>query len=367
MVKLTTIILALFSFLAPTHGHLRRNLAINSAEDAVKAASAEILALCQQDSRLAYKFVRLAFHDCVGGCDGCVDLASGDNNGLDVPIDALGNIVKNYAVQGVTRADIWALAALVASDMGDKMAKVSFPFKWYGRQNCESIYSECLDANKNKVSCTYNRGPARSLPSANLDSHEILDFFAKQFGLDAQETVALMGAHTFGLVSNLNSGFGPTNAGWVEDPHTMDNAYYAALVGGTSPNDSSATLADGPKDWSVKMIDNSALSTIPNKFEWGVTDNPNVMMMNADISLVRDFKGNITVDGKVKCDMKGSKACPLAFETIGHVAKYKADNMLWLEDFRDVFTYVLEFPYNEGQCSNTLCKFSPSNALPITK
>jgi len=53
------------------------------------------------------------FHDCVGGCDGCVDLLNIDGHGLEVPIAAIDKVVASYAQHGrATRADIWALAAM---------------------------------------------------------------------------------------------------------------------------------------------------------------------------------------------------------------------------------------------------------------
>ena len=33
--------------------------------------------------------VRLSFHDCVGGCDGCMNLDHPDNNGLEYATEAL--------------------------------------------------------------------------------------------------------------------------------------------------------------------------------------------------------------------------------------------------------------------------------------
>ena len=54
----------------------------------------------------------MGFHDCVGGCDGCVDMNNPDNAGLDVPILALQPVVERFGHFGVTRADLWVLAAL---------------------------------------------------------------------------------------------------------------------------------------------------------------------------------------------------------------------------------------------------------------
>ncbi len=57
------------------------------------------------------KFLRLGFHDCIGGCNGCVDLKNIDNNGLDEPINTIYPIVKKFK-DFYSRADIWVMAAL---------------------------------------------------------------------------------------------------------------------------------------------------------------------------------------------------------------------------------------------------------------
>ena len=79
--------------------------------------------------------MRLGFHDCVGGgCDGCVDLSSPDNAGLDLPINALPSPSCNKTMKAqnwgsVGRADIWALAAHVAADVGQARSTIRENFQ----------------------------------------------------------------------------------------------------------------------------------------------------------------------------------------------------------------------------------------------
>jgi Peroxidase len=87
----------------------------SSVAQVIAAARAEIvtlLAASPPNTALAAKFVRLSFHDCVGGCDGCVDMNDLDNGGLDIPMNALQPIVTKYtqgsANASLTRADVWA-------------------------------------------------------------------------------------------------------------------------------------------------------------------------------------------------------------------------------------------------------------------
>ena len=52
----------------------------------------------------------------------------------------------------------------------------------------------------------------------------MMSFFATEFGFDANETVALMGAHTLGKASSDNSGFsGPWISGGTQ---FFNNEYY---------------------------------------------------------------------------------------------------------------------------------------------
>ena len=162
---------------------------------------------------LAPKFVRLGFHDCVpdalfqGGCDGCVDLSNPDNAGLDVPIDALRNIIDKYAspAYGISRADIWAFAALVGSEISQN--DISFPMEYIGGVDCENAHEVCYKDNGVEQPCQENRGPHRPLPEPDMTTSQLLHWFSQRFDFSARETTAIMGAHTLGGAHRENSGF----------------------------------------------------------------------------------------------------------------------------------------------------------------
>ncbi len=102
---------------------------------------------------------------------------------------------------GVTRADLWALAAVVAVDVGNHVqvtTPVSFIMPWYGRQTCEMANTVCLNASGQSVPCAATQGPHRDMPSVNLNTAGIFSFFANEFGFSQRETVAIMGAHNVG-------------------------------------------------------------------------------------------------------------------------------------------------------------------------
>ncbi len=252
-------------------------------------------------------------------------------------------IVAKYALHGVTRADIWALAAISTADFLKGGQNTIFSFDWYGRPTCDQRNDTCLESD-----CSKTRGPDRKLPSSDLDTHGMLAYFNDTFGLTAKETVALMGVHTAGLVHREFSGF--VGDGWSKTHAHLDNTYYVELVGaGASLDD----RVQGSLNWTLSEVNNSDLVGIPNRFEW--TQNK-LVMLNADIALVRDFSGYINKKGKVNCTFLGGNACPVAVDTMDQMTVYRNNGTLWLEDFRDVLSYMLEFPYNtSGGCDKELC------------
>jgi catalase (peroxidase I) len=141
-------------------------------------------------------------------------LANPDNNGLAPPIAALAPVVAKYEnkTAGVSRADIWALAAVIGGAVAKNGGEqVNFTQNWFGRVNCEDANSVCTNAAGAVVSCSATAGPARSLPSPNLDTDGVFSFFNQTFGFDQRQTVAIMGAHTVGrALQNVSSDIGRT-------------------------------------------------------------------------------------------------------------------------------------------------------------
>ena len=324
---------------------------IDSPRAAIEAARNEIIKIIEDDKLVGYSLVRLGFHDCVGGCDGCIDLLNPDNRGLGNPIAVLETIVQQTALHGVTRADIWALAAMTYAEHGQGEERAEYSFDWFGRPTCDQLNTICRNAKGEEVDCSSTRGPHRNMPTPDLDTRGVLDYFDKAFGLDAQETVALMGGHTIGRVERGNSGF--VGDGWDDNPSLVDNAYYTELVGGTSANDSLLALRN-ITIWRRLSVNNSALVGLPDRHQWRKGKK---VMLNADMALIRNFAGKILPSGKVTCTLAaGRNMCPVALDTIRHMAAYRNNNQLWLDDFRDVFTFVLEFPFKTGGgCGTDIC------------
>jgi hypothetical protein len=97
-------------------------------------------------------------------------------------------------------------------------------------------------------------------------------------------------------------------------------------------------------------VNNSDIPGMPNRHEWKFLT---FVMMNADISLVRDFSGKIDGNGRVTCSFRGEKRCPVAVDTFDQMIEFRDNNTMWLEEFRDVFTFMLEFPFNPTAPCNT--------------
>ena len=350
---------------------------VTATLETIQQVKNAIIARINQQATLAAKFVRLGFHDCVGGCDGCVDLQNPDNNGLDVPIVALDQVLNQLPTSqtGLSRADVWALAALTGAEVSqpNNNNAVDFPMFWVGRTDCEEL-DVCRNAAGQEVLCNSVNGPHRDLPSADLNTTGIVHFFSTNFGFSPRETVALMGAHTLGTLSVENSGF-PGNNGWVNQELVLNNEYYRQIVGGPG-NDGVASMEDllDAPNWFQREQQNND-PDIPDRFFWvrggggggggnrlrklqrggggGGGNNNGPIMLNADIALVRDFSLSMEDDGDVSCSFQfdNNNACPFAAMTFNFMAEFRLNNQVWLVAFQEVLTKMLEHGYSTvGGC-----------------
>ena len=261
---------------------------------AVRAIEADVRALIANDPFIGPKFVRMGFHDCVTGCDGCIDLTNPENNGLESGMDALRPIVaahENPALN-ISRADIWAIASHVGCDVAQERSpvKVDFSVQHIGRTNCEDKGTPCFDKNNQQRPCNETLGPFFEVPSPDTTTDGLFHYMFEVFGFDVQESVALMGAHTIGRLDPAASGFDGPN-GWVRDNLLLNNDYYHELVGGNSPNASMAELVDNAPPWSSFRVNNCDLPGVPNRSAWHAFppidaegDTVEILMLNADVS-----------------------------------------------------------------------------------
>jgi hypothetical protein len=189
--------------------------------DHMKLVGAKIRATIKNNENIAATYLRLGFHDCVpngsaGGCDGCINLSTNEaNTGLLPAVQALAPIVAEFEnkVLGVSRADIWAYATLLGAEVSQNEIVFTDNFL-VGRKNCE-VVGTC--SSKDPIFCATN-GPdtEADFPESDITTHELLAFMLDHFGFNADETVAIMGAHSIGRALPENSGY-LGQEGWDND------------------------------------------------------------------------------------------------------------------------------------------------------
>jgi len=208
---------------------------------------------------------------------------------------------------------------------------------WVGRINCDG---------------PSDKGPSRIFPSSNLDTAGLIHFFSQEFGFDAEETIAIMGAHTIGVLNRRNSGFdGP--GGWTPNNFLLDNGYFNGLIN---------------QKWNQKRSKNGDLSNISDQFQWergkdGPNDNS--ILLNVDVAIVNDITAKLNVNtGEVRCGFAPQKGdgksgkCPWASLTRGIAQSFSNDNTLWLKKFEQVMTKMTNHGYNSSEeCLKPPCKF----------
>jgi hypothetical protein len=146
-----------------------------------------------------------------------------------------------------------------------------------------------------------------------------------------------------------NFGFDSPN-GWTQNNFVFDNGYHKELVG---PGATLEEQADRAPNWQQRFKDNGGLdSGAPSVFQWeGYPNNERIVMLNADIALVRQLHaGNKAVDGQVSCQFvsrgEDGPTCPMARSDLFiQMVKYRNDDMIFLEDFRDAFLKMTQKGY----------------------
>jgi Peroxidase len=297
-------------------------------------------------------------------------------------MNALRPIVARHAVSGVSRADIWALSAVVATDVTQRdNSRINFDINWWGRVDCENTGQPCLGADGSPVVCMDSKGPHREMPGKDMNTHDLYNFFATDFGFSQRETVVIMGAHTLGVVREEVRGcdanemridpghfphhdFSPFlqdfgidgSNGWVLENAIFDNGYYHELVGGTSVNDPVEVLVNDAPAWR-RIIENAI------RFWVGFPSGVRVIMLNTDISLVRqlddsNFDKSI---GRATCTFEDNTAtaslpvCPHVEGALQAAAEFMHDNLQWLQEFRDVLDRMLTNGYGRTDCADVIC------------
>ena len=217
------------------------------------------------------KAIRLAFHDCQpyvdgsGGCDGCINFEENvaENDVLQHSVGVLEKLYQeiNYPEMkgpnleasprdlGMSRADLWSFAGLLALDEVSRRTR-TFCDNFNQNLTCGD-FAPCFSPfpkdfmnlfKTGRVDCipysiaTDKQGYLAPLPEesphAVANGVQTAEYFKNQFGLNPREALALMGAHTVGKYSIFRT---HVDYSWVRKRGSMrnkvfNNEYYRTLA-----------------------------------------------------------------------------------------------------------------------------------------
>lgn len=256
-------------------------------------------------------YIRLIFHDCAGGCNGCINFANAVNRGLESEVADLEGIYqrKNYE-NIISRADFWAYAAQLAVEKGLANSQA----------RCHS--ADCKAADPGMVfrygrkDCPTSPFTTRFVDIAGPRGQDDTGFFAREFGFTDQETVAIMGAHNMALARTENSGYsGMFVAGQT---NLLNNNYYKALL-----------------KTNYVQVPNTPTNQTDAHFQWNLTGEEG-FMLNTDLGLWKDIRVDSTT-GRSGCPIQ---SCGMA-RTSSHVLRYANNNDAWVRDFAAAFVKMI--------------------------
>ena len=167
------------------------------------------------------------FHDCVSdACDGCINTSQDANQGLSDVQEDFAEMFDTYNALGMSRADFWALASIAAAELGAIKGGTSLP---------ELVFRA------GRVDCSESPDDSQEFeyPEADMDHDTMFAYFESHFGYNANQTVALMGAHALGVMHRGTSGYSGTfTNGAVKK---LNNQYFSDMFDSSDWTESSVT------------------------------------------------------------------------------------------------------------------------------
>lgn len=263
--------------------------------------------------------VRLVFHDCIGGCNGCINKDQKGNEGLEQIINAMERYYKKEEViTYLSRADFWTLTSVIAINKG-----VDINNEW-----CKS-HPEVEDCENPKVNMHWlsgrfdcNQSPFSSgnddLPDSNMDSPAFNAWWRKTFNLSPNNGVSLMGLHTLGKATGEYVGKWDAQ---LQDG--VNNRYFI-------------NIEDKCKEWVQVPSDPND----PNsKLQW--VGRNNSFGTNADMAPFLNFRIDPKTNprGNVSCNYK---TCGHTRGTAGMLSRYARDSQNWVNNLRHTFRHLIE-------------------------
>lgn len=284
--------------------------------------------LPNDNTRMAAKIVRLNFHDCVSGCNGCVDLENSDNTGLMGAVGLAARIHLRhekkvfYGKYKLSRADIYAL-------MGYRAI--------YSTSNVSGLTLPTCEFKIGRKDCTGPQDNKEIFAKSIANWEEMSQFYINEFKFNTQEIVALMGAHGIGQTCRNNSGH---NGAWVAfDYAVFSNAFYTNLLD-KNMDYRPHKYWDGKNQWF--------------SYDGNTVRNPTRLMLNADMCMLKKF--SIDRNGRTSCTFD---TCETNTEPAEWVNTYANSEPTFKKDFSNVFSKMMEHGY-EG--TNALIDINPTSS-----
>jgi len=293
--------------------------------------------------------VRLTFHDCVGGCDGCLNVNNPDNAGLETVVADLEAIYQAEGLnETISRADMWALMGIWAVqetiDRNNEECSTYGPNGTEAAPNSNYFYENCEIVPDLTTTFTWGRQDCGTapytdvdvhLPSATLGYDGLMAFFSAEFGFTPRQVTALMGAHTLGSADIFNSGF---HGSWINNEQSFfNNHYYTHMV-------------NSSLDWKLRTRDCASLTNVDTTqcttdqttgWQWQVPGT--AFDINADMALYKDF--SVDAEGKPSCEYAD---CPLS-DSASFAQEFSDSNDAWIQEFSNVYSQMLNNGYTTLQ------------------
>jgi len=283
--------------------------------------------------------LRLGFHNCVGGCNGCIDLNNPDNAGLEPVVEKLTSLYYNNGYNEiVSLADFIALAAIVSAK--DAVEQSNLQRSGTTTSPCPV---PCFALQWGRTDSTECSGD--ELPSPTMTGDQMFAYFEREFGFTKNQVVALMGAHGFGGANTTNSGYsgkwtGAHNKG-------LSEVFYSHII-----------------DPSLTYLNiNAAGKNPPPKWQFKAKSAEG---SNAGFMLNTDFEiyYNLTLDSNAKltctlnhtCGLTNSCSnyCPMA-STFSIAHNYSQDCNAFMTDFVSVIDLMLTNGYTNLERTTCGC------------
>ena len=290
--------------------------------------------------------VRLGFHDSVGGGrpnklggpNGCIDVTTPLNNGLE---NAVENLTVAYNNNGfnllMSKADFFVLAGNVAIKIASTLpegtipegglpipdAPLVLPFR-YGRQ--DDLTCDGVDGS--------------FLPSPDLSYAQTARIFCTRIGMSPRQLVAIMGAHTLGRARGAESGF---DGSWSGFSSSFSIAYYWQLI---------AVF------WTNKDAQTDSWVAVPPS-PGNPTDSPLLNLKSSDVELVISPSDNCPAFNEMNFTVptpapQPGTACPVNALNVDALKTFTSNQTQWYLEFAGAWKVLTEYSYPEGSLKDVV-------------